>query len=53
MRRDADNPLSYFDRELAKEREEEVFDFKAGGHESKKASRTTRWPENRKAFGSA
>ena len=52
LRRDADNPLGYFDRELTKRKrdQKEVFDFKAGGHESKKASRTTRWPENRKAF---
>ena len=29
MRRDADNPLGYFDRELTKRKEiEEVFDFK-------------------------
>ncbi len=52
VRRDEDNPLGYFDRELTKRKrdQKEVFDFKAGGHESKKASRTTRWPENRKAF---
>ena len=52
VRRDEDNPLGYFDRELTKRKrdQKEVFDFKARGHQSKKTSRTTRWPENREVF---
>jgi isopenicillin N synthase-like dioxygenase len=45
--RDAANPLGYYDRELTKQKRDlkEVFDFKAGGHQSTKVGRQTRWPE--------
>ena len=52
FRRDEDNPLGYFDRELTKRKrdQKEVFDFKVGGYQSSKSNRTTRWPENREGF---
>lgn len=45
--RDEQNPLGYFDRELTKQRrdQKEVYDFKAGGHQSKDPMRQTRWPQ--------
>jgi len=44
--RDAQNPLGYYDRELTKQKrdQKEVFDFKAGGHQSSNPARRTRWP---------
>jgi isopenicillin N synthase-like dioxygenase len=50
--RTEENPLGYFDRELTKQKrdQKEVFDFKAGGHRSRKPNRRQRWPENEGAF---
>ena len=50
--RDEDNPLGYFDRELTKRKrdQKEVFDFRVGGHRSRKPGRTARWPEGRAPF---
>jgi isopenicillin N synthase-like dioxygenase len=50
--RDADNPLGYYDRELTKQRRDlkEVFDFKAGGHQSSNPARQTRWPQEMPQF---
>lgn len=44
--RDEQNPLGYYDRELTKQKrdQKEVFDFKAGGHQSSNPARQTRWP---------
>ena len=52
VRRDEENPLGYFDRELTKRKrdQKEVFDFRVGGYQSNKSNRTTRWPENRDGF---
>ena len=52
VRRDEENPLGYFDRELTKRMrdQKEVFDFRVGGYQSNKSNRTTRWPENRDGF---
>jgi len=52
VRRDEENPLGYFDRELTKRKrdQKEVFDFRVGGYQSNKFNRTTRWPENRDGF---
>ena len=50
--RDAENPLGYYDRELTKQKrdQKEVFDFKAGGHQSSNPARQTRWPEQLPEF---
>ena len=50
--RDEENPLGYYDRELTKTKRDlkEVFDFKAGGHQSSNPKRQTRWPEQRAEF---
>ena len=50
--RDENNPLGYYDRELTKLKRDlkEVFDFKAGGHQSSNPTRQTRWPEQRPDF---
>ena len=52
VRRDEENPLGYFDRELTKRKrdQKEVFDFRVGGYQSNKSNRATRWPENRDGF---
>lgn len=52
--RDAENPLGYYDRELTKQKRDrkEVFDFKAGGHQSSKPKRQSRWPEGLPEFRS-
>ena len=52
--RDAVNPLGYYDRELTKQKRDrkEVFDFKAGGHQSSRADRQSRWPAQAPAFQS-
>jgi len=52
VRRDADNPLGYYDRELTKQKrdQKEVFDFKAGGHISSNPARHTRWPSTPEGF---
>ncbi len=50
--RDEQNPLGYYDRELTKQKrdQKEVFDFKAGGHQSSNPARQTRWPEHLPEF---
>jgi len=50
--RNAENPLGYYDRELTKQHrdQKEVFDFKAGGHESRNPARRTRWPDEMPEF---
>lgn len=50
--RDAENPLGYYDRELTKQKRDlkEVFDFKAGGHQSNNPARQTRWPDEPREF---
>jgi isopenicillin N synthase-like dioxygenase len=52
--RDENNPLGYYDRELTKQKRDlkEVFDFKAGGHQSRNPTRQTRWPAQRADFQS-
>ena len=50
--RDAQNPLGYYDRELTKQRrdQKEVFDFKAGGNQSRNPDRQSRWPQQAPEF---
>lgn len=50
--RDEQNPLGYYDRELTKQKrdQKEVFDFKAGGHQSSNPARQSRWPEQLPEF---
>ena len=50
--RDAQNPLGYYDRELTKQKRDlkEVFDFKAGGHQSSNPQRQSRWPAGMPQF---
>lgn len=50
--RDETNPLGYYDRELTKQKrdQKEVFDFKAGGYQSKNPARQSRWPQHRADF---
>ncbi len=50
--RNEENPLGYYDRELTKQKRDlkEVFDFKAGGHQSKNPARQSRWPQHDAAF---
>ena len=52
--RDAQNPLGYYDRELTRQKrdQKEVFDFKAGGHQSSNPARQTRWPQDLPQFES-
>lgn len=53
--RDVENPLGYYDRELTKQKRDlkEVFDFKAGGHQSSNPARQPRWPEDLAGFREA
>lgn len=52
IERDADNPLGYYDKELTKQKRDlkQVFDYKAGGHESSNPHRRSRWPQDMPEF---
>ena len=52
--RNEENPLGYYDRELTKlfRDQKEVFDFKAGGHQSRDPARRSRWPADLPDFQS-
>lgn len=52
VRRSEKNPMGYYDRELTKQKRDlkEVFDFKAGGHQSTHSHVQTQWPEDRPEF---
>ena len=49
VRRSEKNPMGYYDRELTKQKRDlkEVFDFKAGGHQSTRSHVQTQWPDDR------
>jgi len=48
VQRTETNPLGYYDRELTKQKRDlkEVFDFKAGGYQSKNSNIRSQWPAN-------